>query len=205
MAHVAWIGLGVMGSPMAGHLLKKGGHDVVAYNRNEAKAKAWVAEYGGAQRADAGRSRRRRRNRILLRRQRRRPAGRDDRRERRLPRYGGGHDLRRPHDGFGRGRTRTQRCCLRARLLLPRRARLRRPGRGAERGAHGDDGRRRAGIRARKAVHLYVCPLPSIASDRRAPVSSPRWSTRCAIAGMLAGARRGGRLRAERRPRSPPS
>jgi 3-hydroxyisobutyrate dehydrogenase-like beta-hydroxyacid dehydrogenase len=47
MAHVAWIGLGVMGYPMAGHLLKKGGHDVVAYNRNEAKAKAWVAEYGG--------------------------------------------------------------------------------------------------------------------------------------------------------------
>ena len=47
MAHVAWIGLGVMGYPMAGHLLKRGGHDVVAYNRNEAKAKAWVAEYGG--------------------------------------------------------------------------------------------------------------------------------------------------------------
>ena len=47
MAHVAWIGLGVMGYPMAGHLLKKGGHDVVAYNRNESKAKAWVAEYGG--------------------------------------------------------------------------------------------------------------------------------------------------------------
>ena len=47
MAHVAWIGLGVMGYPMAGHLLKKGGHDVTVYNRNEAKAEAWVAEYGG--------------------------------------------------------------------------------------------------------------------------------------------------------------
>ena len=47
MAHVAWIGLGVMGYPMAGHLLKKRRHDVVAYNRNESKAKAWVAEYGG--------------------------------------------------------------------------------------------------------------------------------------------------------------
>jgi 3-hydroxyisobutyrate dehydrogenase len=47
MAHVAWIGLGVMGYPMAGHLLTKGGHDVVAYNRNAAKAEAWVAEYGG--------------------------------------------------------------------------------------------------------------------------------------------------------------
>ena len=33
MAKVAWIGLGVMGYPMAGHILKKGGHDLVVYNR----------------------------------------------------------------------------------------------------------------------------------------------------------------------------
>jgi len=46
MAKAAWIGLGVMGFPMAGHLLKKGGHDVVVYNRTPAKAAAWVAEYG---------------------------------------------------------------------------------------------------------------------------------------------------------------
>ncbi len=46
MAKAAWIGLGVMGYPMAGHLLKKGGHDVVVYNRNAAKADAWVAEQG---------------------------------------------------------------------------------------------------------------------------------------------------------------
>ncbi len=46
MAKAAWIGLGVMGFPMAGHLLKKGGHDVVVYNRNAAKAQAWAAEYG---------------------------------------------------------------------------------------------------------------------------------------------------------------
>src|SRR5262249_23030938 len=43
----AFIGLGVMGYPMAGHL-KKGGHDVVVYNRNPAKAKQWQQEYGGA-------------------------------------------------------------------------------------------------------------------------------------------------------------
>jgi len=43
---VAFIGLGVMGYPMAGHL-KKAGHDVTVYNRNGEKAKAWVAEYGG--------------------------------------------------------------------------------------------------------------------------------------------------------------
>jgi len=43
---VAFIGLGVMGYPMAGHL-QKGGHEVTVYNRNGAKAEAWVAEYGG--------------------------------------------------------------------------------------------------------------------------------------------------------------
>jgi len=38
MAKVAFLGLGVMGYPMAGHLLKKGGHDVTVYNRSAAKA-----------------------------------------------------------------------------------------------------------------------------------------------------------------------
>ena len=51
MAKAAWIGLGVMGFPMAGHLLKQGGHDVVVYNRNAAKAKAWVAEHGAGKTA----------------------------------------------------------------------------------------------------------------------------------------------------------
>jgi 3-hydroxyisobutyrate dehydrogenase len=46
MAKVAFIGLGVMGYPMAGHLLKKGGHELTVYNRNGAKAEAWVKEYG---------------------------------------------------------------------------------------------------------------------------------------------------------------
>ena len=47
MTKVAFIGLGVMGYPMAGHL-KNGGHDVTVYNRTAAKAEKWVAEYGGA-------------------------------------------------------------------------------------------------------------------------------------------------------------
>ena len=47
MAKVAFIGLGVMGYPMAGHLKVKGGHDVTVYNRTAAKAGAWVAQYGG--------------------------------------------------------------------------------------------------------------------------------------------------------------
>jgi len=47
MAKVAFLGLGVMGYPMAGHLRKKGGHDLTVYNRSGAKAEAWAKEYGG--------------------------------------------------------------------------------------------------------------------------------------------------------------
>ena len=47
MAKVSFLGLGVMGYPMAGHLLKKGGHEVRVYNRSPAKAAQWVKEYGG--------------------------------------------------------------------------------------------------------------------------------------------------------------
>ncbi|MGH1354927.1 MAG: NAD(P)-dependent oxidoreductase [Thalassovita sp.] len=47
MAKVAFLGLGVMGYPMAGHLAKAG-HEVVVYNRTAAKAEKWVAEHGGA-------------------------------------------------------------------------------------------------------------------------------------------------------------
>ena len=47
MAKVAFLGLGVMGYPMAGHLKKKGGHDTTVYNRSAAKAQQWVQEYGG--------------------------------------------------------------------------------------------------------------------------------------------------------------
>ncbi len=46
MAKVAFVGLGVMGYPMAGHLAAKG-HDVVVYNRTRAKAEAWVEQHGG--------------------------------------------------------------------------------------------------------------------------------------------------------------
>jgi len=47
MAKVAFLGLGVMGFPMAGHLVAKGGHDVTVYNRTPAKAKAWAEKFGG--------------------------------------------------------------------------------------------------------------------------------------------------------------
>ncbi|MDQ0316243.1 NAD(P)-dependent oxidoreductase [Amorphus orientalis] len=47
MAKVAFIGLGVMGYPMAGHLRTRGGHDVTVYNRTSAKAEKWASEFGG--------------------------------------------------------------------------------------------------------------------------------------------------------------
>ncbi len=50
MAKLAFLGLGVMGAPMAGHL-QKAGHEVTVYNRTSAKAADWVATYGGAQAA----------------------------------------------------------------------------------------------------------------------------------------------------------
>ena len=46
MAKLAFIGLGVMGGPMAGHLASAG-HDVAVYNRTRAKSEAWVARHGG--------------------------------------------------------------------------------------------------------------------------------------------------------------
>ena len=47
MSKVAWIGLGVMGYPMAGHLKMRGHHDIVVFNRTRKRAEAWVAEFGG--------------------------------------------------------------------------------------------------------------------------------------------------------------
>ena len=47
MAKVAFLGLGVMGYPMGGHLQKKGGHQVTVYNRSASKSQQWVGEYGG--------------------------------------------------------------------------------------------------------------------------------------------------------------
>jgi len=46
MAKVAFLGLGVMGYPMAGHLAKNG-HEVKVYNRTKTKAEKWVAQFGG--------------------------------------------------------------------------------------------------------------------------------------------------------------
>ena len=47
MAKVAFLGLGVMGYPMAGHLKNKGGHEVTVYNRSSEKSGKWVAQHSG--------------------------------------------------------------------------------------------------------------------------------------------------------------
>jgi 3-hydroxyisobutyrate dehydrogenase len=48
MSKIAWIGLGVMGFPMAGHLKTHGQHDVMVFNRTRSKAEAWVEQFGGS-------------------------------------------------------------------------------------------------------------------------------------------------------------
>lgn len=48
MSKVAFLGLGVMGFPIAGHLKVRGGHEVVVYNRTAATAAKWVGQFGGA-------------------------------------------------------------------------------------------------------------------------------------------------------------
>jgi 3-hydroxyisobutyrate dehydrogenase len=47
MATVAFIGLGVMGFPMAGHLVERGRHKVVVFNRTGSKAQSWVGRFRG--------------------------------------------------------------------------------------------------------------------------------------------------------------
>ena len=69
MAKVAFIGLGVMGYPMARHLAKKGGHELTVYNRTAEKAEKWVGGARRPPRRHAARGRRGRRLRLLLRRQ----------------------------------------------------------------------------------------------------------------------------------------
>jgi 3-hydroxyisobutyrate dehydrogenase len=48
LSQVAFLGLGIMGNPMAGHLAKRGGHSLTVYNRTAEKARAWAAQYGGS-------------------------------------------------------------------------------------------------------------------------------------------------------------
>ena len=53
MAKTAFLGLGVMGYPMAGHLKKQGGHEVVVWNRTATKSATWATAFGGKAAATA--------------------------------------------------------------------------------------------------------------------------------------------------------
>jgi 3-hydroxyisobutyrate dehydrogenase len=70
MATVSFIGLGVMGYPMAGHLKTKGGHEVRVYNRTAEKARKWADEFGGTACDTPAEAAEGRRFRLHLRRQR---------------------------------------------------------------------------------------------------------------------------------------
>ncbi len=48
MSKTAFIGLGTMGYPMAGHLRKRGGHEVTVFNRTRDRAERWAKEFGGS-------------------------------------------------------------------------------------------------------------------------------------------------------------
>ena len=65
----AWIGLGVMGFPMAGHLATRGGLELTVYNRTAEKAERWAAQFGGRAAATPAPGGRGSRFRLRLRRQ----------------------------------------------------------------------------------------------------------------------------------------
>jgi 3-hydroxyisobutyrate dehydrogenase-like beta-hydroxyacid dehydrogenase len=133
MAKVAFLGLGVMGFPMAGHLVKKGGHEVTVYNRTAAKSKQWAEKFGGKTAPT--------------------PKAAAEGQEFVMCCVGNDHDLRAvtigPDGAFAgmkKGATFVARAgCGRqeGRLQIRRRSRLRRPGRRGERRADGHVRRRR--------------------------------------------------------------
>lgn len=148
MAKVAFLGLGVMGFPMAGHLVKKGGHEVTVYNRTAAKAKEWADKFGGKTAAT--------------------PKAAAEGQDFVMCCVGNDNDLRAvtigadgafagmkkgatfvDHHRFRRGCARARCGCNQGRLQVHRRPRLRRSGRRGERRADRDV-RRRAGCLCRR-------------------------------------------------------
>ena len=178
---LAFLGLGVMGYPMAGHLARAG-HDVTVYNRRAAKAAQWVddARRRAARRHPAAAAQDARDRDDVRRQRRRRARGRDGRR-RRARRHGTRRDPRRPHDGIGGSRARSLRRARKRRAS----AFLDAPVSGGQAGAEngkltimvgGDaDGLRARGERARD-----LCARGHADGRPRQRASSPRWSTRSA-------------------------
>ena len=122
MAKVAFLGLGVMGFPMAGHLVKKGGHEVTVYNRTAAKAKEWADKFGGKT-AATPKAAAEGQDFVMC------CVGNDNdlravdaRRRRRVCRHEERRGLRRSHHRFGRSRARTRCGSRQGRLQIRRRA-----------------------------------------------------------------------------------
>ncbi len=165
MAKVAFLGLGVMGYPMAGHLKNKGGHEVTVYNRTAAKAEKWVAQYGGKSAPT--------------------PKAAAEGQDFVMACVGNDNDLREvtlgangAFAGMGKGKIFVDHTTASAeiarelyaagkkgRLRLHRWAGVGRPGRRRERRAHRDVRRRRSALRARQAGDRRLCAR--LQPDRR--------------------------------------
>ena len=172
MAKVAFLGLGVMGFPMAGHLVdqrRARGDRVQPHRRPRPRH---------GPRNSAARPRRPRKaaaegqDFVMA------CVGNDDdlraithRRRRRLRRHEEGRDLRRSHHRLRRGRARTRRGSHQARLQLRRRPGVGRPGRRRKRRAHRDVRRQRRRLCRRRAGDRGLCADVQAARARRAPAN----------------------------------
>ena len=177
MANVAFLGLGVMGFPMAGWLAKKGHtrHGVQPHGR-EGRALVHAAPRQGGR--DAGRGGAGRRDRVQLRRRRSRPArdrARLGRRRSRRCAPAPSTSITRRLRPTSRARSRRR---AEARRSLPRRAGVGRPSRRRERQAHGHGRRRGRAVRDGRARDPLVRAGRAADRARRARDSSRRWSTR---------------------------
>ena len=197
---IAFVGLGVMGAPMAGHLVAAG-HEVVGFNRSAGKTTAWAEKYGGqgvesVARPSGGRAgdhRPMRRSRFRRSRGCRLDAGSP----------GARNDPHRPHHNLGEPRQGDGRPGRAARLSFPRRARLRWPG-GRREGSTVGHGRRRRGRRCggRAGDPILRQVGPPNGRSRRRPTDQDGQSDLHRRGGPGPG--RGGRLRRPRRSRSQP-
>ena len=181
MAKVAFLGLGVMGYPMAGHLKNKGGHEVTVYNRTAAKAEKWVKQYGGKS-APTPKGRRRGPGfrhvpasamTTTCAKSRSGPTAPS-------PAWARARSSSTTPPPRPRSRASFTPRRKKARLRFHRRAGVRRPGRRRERRAHRDVRRRCRAVRARREGDRRLCARLQSARHRRRPASFPRWSTRSA-------------------------
>ena len=168
MSKVAFIGLGVMGFPMAGHLARAG-HDAVVYNRTSAVAARWVETYGGRS-APTPREAAEDRDFVFA------CVGNDDDLRSvclgetgRVRRHAAGRAIHRSHDRLGHRRARTRRGSESPRFRLRRRAGFGRPGGRGKRTVDRHVRRRRQRFRQGQAGYRRLCPVLPPDGTCRAP------------------------------------